>query len=123
MAVGSILVVEDEPIIRMDLADHLEAAGFEVTEAGSADRAIVIISQGMAFDVVVTDVQLPGAYDGVAFALWIKKHRPHMKMIIVSGATTNSEQLIPLGREGVIVSKPYSLEELTAKALRLLPAR
>jgi CheY-like chemotaxis protein len=51
----TILLVEDEPIIRMDLADHLTAAGYEVSEAASADRAIDLISQGTIFDLIVTD--------------------------------------------------------------------
>lgn len=116
----TILLVEDEPIIRMDLADHLTAAGYEVSEAASADRAIDLISQGTIFDLIVTDVQLPGKHDGVALALWVRVNHPYIKIIVVSGATARAPELIQLGSEGVIISKPYSLEMVTLRARWLL---
>jgi CheY-like chemotaxis protein len=64
MAKRSILIVEDEPIIRMELADHFEGRGFRVMEAGSGDRAMEIIQQ-TKIDLVVTDIQMPAGRMGL----------------------------------------------------------
>jgi DNA-binding response OmpR family regulator len=115
----SILIVEDEPIIRMELADHFEKLGFHVREAGSGDRAMEIIQQ-TEIDLVVTDIQMPGWQDGIGLALWVRQQYPHIKLIIVSGAASESAHLKQLGAEGVIVTKPYSVDELGARAETLL---
>ena len=113
------MIVEDEPIIRMALADHLEKQGFEVTEAGSGDRAMELIKE-TPFDLVVTDVQMPGWNDGIALALWVRKNHPRTRIIIVSGATSGSPELVALGQEGVVLPKPYAVEELALRAVMLL---
>ena len=120
---GSVLVVEDEAIIRMALADHLESAGFEVKETGSADRAIDLLKEGVVVDVIVTDVQMPGWNDGIALALWVKEHHPHIKLIIISGAMDSAPQLQKLGSEGIIIPKPYSVEAVASLAHDLISAR
>lgn len=120
---SSILVVEDEPIIRMTLTDHLETVGFNVTETGSGDRAMELIKAGTEIDLIVTDVQMPGWTDGIALALWVRKNHPQIKVIIVSGATNWSSALEGLGVEGVIIPKPYSVEAIALQAKELLGAR
>jgi CheY-like chemotaxis protein len=55
-----VLVVEDEPLIRMDLVDRLSRLGCAVLEAGSAAEAIAILEQHREVTVVFTDVQMPG---------------------------------------------------------------
>jgi DNA-binding response OmpR family regulator len=119
MAKRSILIVEDEPIIRMELADHFEGRGFRGMEAGSGERAMEIIRQ-TKIDLGVTDVQMPGGQDGIGLALWVRQKYPRIKLIIVSGATSESAHLRKLGAEGVIIPKPYSLGELGARAETLL---
>lgn len=116
----SILVVEDEPIIRMTLTDHLETVGFEVIEAGSGDRAKEILESGAGINLVITDVRMPGWTDGIALALWVREYRPDIKIIIVSGATDWSPILKGLGAEGVIIPKPYSIEVIGRHAKELL---
>ena len=60
-----ILVVEDEALIRMSLADHLETEGFEVVEAPTGDRAKELITDGTPITALITDVMMPGL-DGLA---------------------------------------------------------
>lgn len=61
----------------MVLADHLENEGFNVLESGSADRAIELIKNGAEVDLIVTDVQMPGQYNGITLALWVRdNHHP-----------------------------------------------
>src|SRR3982751_5042843 len=82
----TILVVEDDARIRLQIAHHLTARGYMVLEADSADRALEILERDKgAIDCVFSDVQMPGRYDGVALARWILCHRPHLAVLLTSG--------------------------------------
>ena len=113
-----ILVVEDEPLIRMSLADHLETEGFQVIEASTGDRARELISEGTPIKALITDVRMPGWIDGIGLALWTRHNFPNIKIVIVSGATEGIVE--QLGDEGQIVSKPYSHEALVTRIRELL---
>lgn len=117
---ATVLLVEDEPIIRMGIADYIRSQGYAVVEAGTGDRAIQIIQSGELIDLIVTDVQMPGKHDGIALALWARKSFPRIKLIIVSGATSGSELLDPLGHEGRIMPKPYPYEAVVSRIADLL---
>jgi CheY-like chemotaxis protein len=81
-----ILLVEDEALLRLDMADGLRACGFTVKEASNADEAREILDTDGELDVVITDVQMPGTMDGVGLARFICEERPDLKVAIVSGA-------------------------------------
>lgn len=72
----TVLLVEDEPIIRMGVADYISSQGYEVIEAGSGDRAVDIIKSGTPVDIIVTAIQMPGENDGIALALWARRDFP-----------------------------------------------
>jgi len=78
------------------------------------------IKAGTEFDLIVTDVQMPGWTDGIALALWARSNHPHIKLVIVSGATDGSPALKGLGVEGVIIPKPYAVEAIALQAKELL---
>jgi DNA-binding response OmpR family regulator len=118
--IATILLVEDEPIIRMGIADHISRQGYKVIEAGSGDRAIRIIQAGEPIHVIVTDVQMPGEHDGIALALWARRNFPHIKIIIVSGATSGTAAPELLGEEGSIMPKPYPYEDIVTRIGELL---
>ncbi len=80
-----VLVVEDEFLIRMDVAETLREAGHTTYEAGTADAAIELLRSPMRIDVVVTDVRMPGKIDGLGLAAYIREHRPSIKVIVMSG--------------------------------------
>jgi len=83
--VGIILVVEDEVLIRLDLAQQLRAAGFIVLEASTAHEAMMILKATDDVALTVTDVRMPGEIDGLGLAAWIRMERPDMKIIVLSG--------------------------------------
>jgi DNA-binding response OmpR family regulator len=118
MAKPTILIVEDEPIIRMGIADYIQRQGFNIIEAGTGDRAIDIIKTGTTIDVIVSDVQMPGTHDGIALALWTRRNFPHIKLILVSGATSGAVE--ELRGEGIILPKPYQYEAIVARIGELL---
>src|SRR5580698_6723942 len=80
-----ILVVEDEVLIRMMLADELRGRGFDVVEAQNADEALTLLQSPVPVGLVLTDVQLPGAMDGIGLARLLRAARPELKVVIASG--------------------------------------
>ena len=86
----TILIVEDEVLIRMDVADYLRTCGYRVVEAGDAAEAIAVIESGHRIDLMFSDVQMPGAMDGFALARWVRTHHPQIRVILTSGATRST---------------------------------
>lgn len=81
----SVLVVDDEMWIRLDIAEELRAHGLMVMEAAHAEEARKVLAAVRDIDVVITDVQMPGSMDGIALARFINAHRPATKVIVMSG--------------------------------------
>lgn len=79
-----VLVVEDEPLIRLDLIDRIEDAGFEVEHASDAAEAIVILERNHNIRVVFTDIQMPGTMDGVALAHYVRDRWPPTIIVVCS---------------------------------------
>lgn len=98
-----VLVVDDEPLISLALADHLADGGFQVIEAAHADAAIVILETVSVIDLVITDVMMPGPLDGFALRHWIEVHRPDIPVLTASGLTA-----MPQTSERPDVTKPYN---------------
>jgi two-component system, response regulator PdtaR len=65
---AAVLIVEDEPLIRMGAVSLIEDAGFEVYEAGSADAAIALLERHEEIRLIFTDVDMPGSMDGLKLA-------------------------------------------------------
>jgi CheY-like chemotaxis protein len=116
-----VLIVEDELLLRMDAADMIAGAGFEVVEAGNADQAIEILETRPDITVVFTDIQMPGSMDGLKLARAIRGRWPPIKIVATSGRLHVAERDLPKG--GRFLPKPYSpgqvmgvLRELTGTA-------
>ena len=78
-----ILVVEDEPDVRLLLAREISDKGHEVVAVTDSAQAIEEMGRGK-FDVVLTDVRMPGM-DGMALTEWIKRTRPDTNVIVMTG--------------------------------------
>jgi DNA-binding NtrC family response regulator len=113
------MVVDDEAIIRMILADELSDAGFKVIEADGGDSAVHLLESGTAADVVVTDVRMPGQYDGLALARWMATHRPGVPVIVTSGYAVPAEVSATNGAIAAVLAKPYKSDEVVALVRRL----
>jgi CheY-like chemotaxis protein len=81
---ATILVVEDEPVIRSMVADALRDAGFMVVEAGSGDEALTVVESETRVNLVFTDVRMPGTLDGVALMGRLRQTRPDLKLAVAS---------------------------------------
>jgi PAS domain S-box-containing protein len=110
---GKVLVVEDNADVRHFAVDLLHDLGFEAEVAGSAQEALDLIDAGAIFDVIFSDVVMPGM-NGIEFAQTIRKQSPHVPVVLTSGY---SHVLVEEGRHGFpLLQKPYSAEGV-AKAL------
>ena len=115
-----VLLVEDEGLIRMVTSEFLRDEGFDVTEAWNGEEAARLLDTVGRFDVLFTDVQMPGSLDGIDLALFARRRHPRVPVLIVSGYAA---QLVPrlgaLQPAAAFISKPYTLKGIV-DALRQL---
>jgi CheY-like chemotaxis protein len=104
-----VLIVEDEPLVRLTGADLLADAGFEVLEAGNADQALLILEANQEVRVVFSDVEMPGSLDGLGLARNICQRWPSIGIVLTSGHHIR-EEMIPC--DGRFVPKPYDGQAL-----------
>lgn len=106
----AVLVVEDEPLMRMDIAGALEDGGFLVFEAANADEAIVILVDHAEIQALFTDIDMPGSMDGLKLAFVVRDRWPPIKIIVTSGHQSIREESLPV--DGRFFSKPYDPEKI-----------
>jgi CheY-like chemotaxis protein len=112
-----VLVVEDEPLLRMMAADLVEDAGFEAIEASDADEAVAILEIRTDIRVVFTDIDMPGSMDGMKLAAAIRDRWPPIEIIVTSGHVREKAVMLPPG--SVFFSKPYDPGKVTATLRRM----
>jgi CheY-like chemotaxis protein len=100
-----ILVVEDEPLLRLVNVEMLSDAGFEVFEAADADEALRLLSETADIRVVFTDVEMPGRLDGFALAARIGAEWPEIEVLVTSGRRLPDPSFAAPARR--FVPKPY----------------
>ena len=113
-----ILLVDDEPLIRMTAADMLEDAGFRTIEASSADEAIRILEERMDVALVMTDIQMPGSMDGLKLAAAVQRRWPPVRLIVTSGRFRPEADELPPG--AAFVPKPYDSHTIHTHIRQLL---
>jgi DNA-binding NtrC family response regulator len=102
------LVVDDEPLIRMNTAEMVADEGFDVIEARSADEAFALLQEYPSLQLVFTDIQMPGKADGLDLARHVCERWPEVCVIVASGAVTPSADMLP--ETALFLGKPLSHE-------------
>jgi len=115
-----VLVVEDEPFVRLMAADVLSLAGYSVMEARNADEALRILEGQADVVVVFTDIDMPGSIDGLALAERIGQRWPQIDIVFTSGHRYNMAR-IPCERR--FLAKPYAGAELIRQIAETIRAR
>jgi two-component system, response regulator PdtaR len=106
-AATTILIVEDEFLVRACAADVLCESGFKVLQAANAPDALLVLEDAHV-DVVFTDINMPGEFDGLGLARRVRRRWPHVAMVITSGRACPER-----GVEGArFLPKPYMPETL-----------
>jgi CheY-like chemotaxis protein len=116
----TILVVEDDPLLRMAAVDFVEEAGFEVVEAANADEAVAILENRTDIRVVFTDIDMPGSMNGLKLAAAVRDRWPPIDIVIVSGHVRPTEADLP--PRSLFFSKPYDEAKVAAVLQRLVAA-
>jgi two-component system cell cycle response regulator CpdR len=116
-----VLIVEDEPLILMVLADYLSGLGYRVLQAENGEQALEILATKPHLDLMVTDFRLPGGISGVKIAEPAVLLRPDLKVIFISGYPAEIEETnSPIARKAPILAKPFDLDTLHQQIEKLL---
>ena len=116
-----VLLVEDEALIRMWLADELSEAGLDVLEAEDGDHAVALIDELTSVDLLITDIGLPGGLNGRQVAEAARKFRGDLKVLFITGYAENavlSHGHIDSGMH--VMTKPFSMEGLATRIRSML---
>ena len=100
----TVLVVEDEVLIRLEITEYLRSQGFRVLEAANGDEAKQILSSGERIEVLFSDVNMPGNIDGLELAYWVRQNQPWIEVILTSG---NSRPDVKERWDGILIEKVY----------------
>ncbi len=119
---ATVLLVEDELLLRWPTAEYLRDAGYRVIEAASAKEAIAVLSSGIQVDLVFSDINLTDAMSGHALAVWLESHHPQVPMLLTSG---NRGELgrITVGSMRAVLAKPYELSAAAERIGQMLAPR
>lgn len=106
-----VLVVDDEPILRMNATEAFRDAGCIAYEASQAGEALTVLDEHPDISVLFTDINMPGELDGLALAGAVHDLRPHVRLIVTSGREQPAPKNIP--DDGQFIPKPYHLDAIT----------
>lgn len=107
-----VLLVEDEPLIRLFVAELLEDAGFKVVEAANATEALVLLESGLEVNVLLTDVDMPNGCNGFELAHRVHESWPGAEILIMSGRQWPAEGDLPQG--AAFLAKPCPNEAIVS---------
>jgi CheY-like chemotaxis protein len=120
-AARRILLVEDDPVIRLGVLAVLTEAGYEVLEAADAQEAIAILESEAGIRLMISDIQMPGSLDGVKLAHAVRRRWPPVAVLLTSGQHTPGADELP---ERVhYLPKPFAAPELLAEVGQLAEAQ
>jgi CheY-like chemotaxis protein len=109
----SVLVVDDDVLLRMFAVDVLRDEGYTVLEAGTANEALKVMSGASAVNILFTDVQMPGGMDGFALIRLVHILWPYTSVLLTSGGLVPSSD--DLQESDRFIGKPYRPVDLVAE--------
>ena len=112
----TIMIVEDELLLRLDLANQLHSAGFEVIGAQCADEALKLLATNVDVDLILTDIRMPGQIDGLGLVSSVRRQDRDIKLILLS-AYIDADSELPADAS---FAKPVRIGSLLAKVRQLL---
>ncbi len=115
-----VLLVEDEGLIRVTLAETLEDAGYDVTEATSGDEACSLLTGAAGFDVLLTDIQMPGSADGIDVARDFHRTHPNCPVVFMTGRPDMLSRVGRLSDTEALLRKPFGSVQMLAALQTLL---
>ncbi len=114
-----ILIVDDQALLLLSLADGLADCGIDTVAVTSARAAMDFLDADI--DGLVTDIEMPGPYDGLQLASVAARIRPSLPIIVVSGGVCPQKAQLPQG--AIFIPKPYRIEDIVTGLTRQIKAR
>jgi two-component system, response regulator PdtaR len=112
----SILVVDDEVLVRLLISDELRDAGLRVVEAGTALEALAYVQADPDIQVVFSDVRMPGPIDGLELMRRVRSDFPHIRIVLASGHLLRRE----FDEDVLLLPKPYSVLDAVSRIIAML---
>ena len=106
--IHTVLVVEDEVLVRLMIAEELRSAGFQVIEASDADEALAVLANIADVSVIFSDIRMPGSMDGLELAKKVRADFPKIRIVLASG---NLAAVASVDHDGFFL-KPYEADEI-----------
>jgi CheY-like chemotaxis protein len=120
----TVLVVEDDVLIRSVICAYLRDCGYRVIETADAAEAVMVLGREEArVDIVFTDVEMPGPMDGFALAQWVRRQRPDVEVVMAGTPARAAEAAGELCQEGPHKAKPDDPQVVLDRIRRLLARR
>lgn len=119
----TILLIDDEPTVRMLIADVLRELGYAVAEAANGPEGLAVLDAGGSVDLLITDVGLPGGLNGRQVADAVRARHAHVKVLFITGYVENTVLSAdhPDGNLHIL-KKPFPMDDLTQRVRVLLHA-
>ena len=114
-----LLLVEDDPLVRLTVAMLMEDYGFRVSQAATAEEAIGIIESGLDVPVLVTDVDLGAGLTGPELADRLRQRQPELYVVFITGRPASLGSR-PAGPREAMLPKPFEAGALAALVNRLI---
>ncbi len=118
----TLLIVEDEVMVRFPLAQYLREAGYQVIEASNASDAMALFDSGSAIELVIADFKLPGGPTGYMLSDWLELRHPTIPLILTSGLTSTLPGFLK-GSMRRFVAKPYTFDDIAWQIGKMLGAK
>jgi two-component system, response regulator PdtaR len=112
-----VLVVDDEPLVRLGTAMLFSDAGYDVLEAANAADAVQVLQQHSEIELLFTDIDMPGSMNGAALAGFVRDRYPPIRIIVASGKASVADLGLPTGT--LFLTKPYR-DDAVLRAARLV---
>ena len=117
----TILLVEDEVLIRMLVAEYLRDCGYRVFEAAGVAEAKAVLDADAPVDLVFTDINLASeSENGFMLARWVRQHHPRTQVLLTSGIANATEKAGDLCESGPLLAKPYTANVVLQRIQTLL---
>jgi two-component system, response regulator PdtaR len=109
----TVLVAEDVALVRLNLVQQLEDTGFRVLEARDAESAVTLLEAGEPVRIVLTDLNMPGAMDGLGLLRWVKLNRPEVIRAVATALADKSPTEV--SAPDLVFSKPFDPLRISQK--------
>ena len=116
----TVLIVEDETMVRMPIAEYLRDCGYNVVEAGDAYEAIAVMDAEEPVSLVFSDIRMPGKMDGFGLAEWFQSNYPSVPVLLTSGYNGGRSLTSASIPGGGFIEKPYSQTHVARRIAALL---